>query len=150
LPISARAIGELMLILPCLMSASSSPTMMKVCSSSLSSFEHVDGGAEYDLTGARQLGHVDDLGIGQLGLDVFDAPLDKALLLARGVILGVLLQIAMGARLGDGLDDPRALDFLQMLQLGAQLLSASGCQRYLGHLRNPLLGDGRGDALPRG
>jgi hypothetical protein len=49
--------------------------------------------------------HVDDLGVGQLAFDVFDAPLDKALLLARGVILGVFLEIAVGAGLGDRLDD---------------------------------------------
>ena len=42
-------------------------------------------------------------------LDLHDAALDEALLLARGVILGVLRQIAVAARLGDRLDDARPI-----------------------------------------
>ena len=42
-------------------------------------------------------------------LDLLDAAFDEALLLARGVVLGVLAQVAVRARLGDRLDDARAL-----------------------------------------
>ena len=39
--------------------------------------------------------------------------LDKALALAGGMVLGVLGQIAMVARLGDGADDRRPIDRLR-------------------------------------
>ena len=74
-----------------------------------------------------------------VALDVLDAPLDKALLLAGGVILGVFFQIAVGARLGDGLDDARTLDPLEPLQLLAQFLGAPGGQRDFGHDWIPLV-----------
>jgi hypothetical protein len=51
-----------------------------------------------------------------------DASLGKALLLARRVVLGVLAQIAVRARLGDRLDDLRTLDRLEVFQFGAQLV----------------------------
>ena len=56
----------------------------------------------------------------ELRLDLLDAALDEALLLACGVVFGVLAQIAVRARLGDRLDDARALLGLEPLQLGAQ------------------------------
>ena len=63
--------------------------------------------------------------LASLRLDLLDAALDEALLLARGVIFGVLRQIAVAARLGDRLDDARALLGLQPLELGAQRLGAA-------------------------
>ena len=51
----------------------------------------------------------------ELRLDLLDAALDEALLLARGVILGVFAQVAVRARLGDRLDDARPLLGLQPL-----------------------------------
>ena len=41
--------------------------------------------------------------VDELGLDLADAALDEALLLARGVVLGVLGEVAVRARLGDRL-----------------------------------------------
>ena len=57
-------------------------------------------------------------------LDVLDAALDKALLLARRVVLGVLAQVAVRARLGDRLDDARAILGLEPPQLLPKLLRA--------------------------
>ena len=68
------------------------------------------------------------MGGGQRGLEFLDAALDEALLLARGVVLGVFLQVAVRARLGDGLDDARALLALEAFQFLAQALGA-----LLGH-----------------
>ena len=76
---------------------------------------------------------VDDLGVREVRLDVLDAPFDEALLLARGVILGVLAQIAVRARLGDRLDDARPVLGLEALQLAAQALGALQRQRHPFH-----------------
>src|SRR5262249_52683601 len=88
------------------------------------------GGAEHHLAGVRQLRRVDDLGVGELHLDLLNAALDEALLLARRVVLGVLRQVAVAARLGNGLDDRRARLRLEALELGAQRLGAA--QRHGG------------------
>ena len=53
----------------------------------------------------------------QLVLELVDAALAEALLLARRVVLGVLAQVAVGARLGDRLDDARPLHLLEPLEL---------------------------------
>src|SRR6185436_11711251 len=53
--------------------------------------------------------------------------------LARGVILGVLGEIAVLARLRDRADDGRALDRLQLLQLFYQTAIAVGGHRDLVH-----------------
>src|SRR5687767_8605245 len=66
-----------------------------------------DGRAEHHLAGVRQRSRVDDLRIREPLLDLLDAALDEALLLARGVVLGVLRKVAVRARLGDGADDGR-------------------------------------------
>src|SRR5579862_2200553 len=78
-----------------------------------------DGCAELD-DRAGQLRHVDDLGTGDLVLEFAEAALDKALALARGVVLGVLRQVAMRARLGDGADNGRTIDRFEALQLVLQ------------------------------
>jgi putative YhbY family RNA-binding protein len=44
---------------------------------------------------------VDDLRVGELRLELDDAALDEALALARRLVLGVLGDVALGARLGD-------------------------------------------------
>src|SRR5690606_28989096 len=62
----------------------------------------LDGRAEHDLAARVDRGRVDDLAVRELRLDVRDAALDEALLLARGVVLRVLLQVAVRARLRDG------------------------------------------------
>ena len=72
-------------------------------------------GTEHHAAVGAQPGHVDDLRVRQSMLDVVDAALDEALLLTGGVILGILGQIAVGARLGDRLDDVRPRFALQLL-----------------------------------
>jgi hypothetical protein len=67
---------------------------------------------------------IDDLRVAQLALDFLDAPLDEALLLAGGMVLGVLGQVAVGARLGNRRHDARTVDGLQPLQLLPQHASA--------------------------
>ena len=52
-----------------------------------------------------ELARVDDLGERELVLDVLDPPLDERLPVPRGVVLGVLAEIAVLARVRDGLDD---------------------------------------------
>src|SRR5690606_23968815 len=69
-------------------------------------------------------GHVDQVGVRQLALQLLDAALDEALLLARGVVLGVLLEVAVGAGLGDGGDHFRPLHRLEVVKLLAQALGA--------------------------
>jgi hypothetical protein len=49
------------------------------------------------------------------------------------MVLGVLLEVAMAAGLGDGGDDARALDALQPLQLLTQLFRPPGSQWDLAH-----------------
>src|SRR5690349_12778131 len=76
-----------------------------------------DGRAERNRV-AGQFRHVDDVGARKLVLELGDAPFVQGLLLLGGVILGVLRQVAMRARIGDLLDDARPLDLLAMLELG--------------------------------
>jgi hypothetical protein len=67
---------------------------------------------------SRVLG-VDDLRRRQLAFQLLDAPLDEALLVLGSVVFGVLAQIALGARLGNGLNDRMALDGLEAVQFFA-------------------------------
>jgi hypothetical protein len=50
---------------------------------------------------------VDDLGVRQFALDFLDASLDKALPFLGGIVLGVLREVAVRARLGDRRDGAR-------------------------------------------
>ena len=76
----------------------------------------------------------------QLVLEVGHARLGDALLLLGGVIFRVLGEIAMGPGVGDLLDDPRALDGLEMLDLGLECCIALRGHRHLVHLRQSSLG----------
>src|ERR1700676_3055969 len=67
-----------------------------------------DGGAKGDGV-AGQLRHVDDLGARQLVLEFGDAALVERLRFLRGMIFGVLREIAVRARVGNLLDDARTL-----------------------------------------
>ena len=78
-------------------------------------------------------GGVDDFGGRQLGLDLADAAFDESLLLARGVVFGVLGEVAVAARLGDRLDDARPILALQPLQFVAQRFSAAQGHRSAFH-----------------
>jgi hypothetical protein len=93
----------------------------------------IDGGAEHAApVGVEQL-RVDDLRVAELGLDFRDATLDEALLVARRIVLGVLREIAVRARLRDGLGIGRPLDGLQAVQFGAQRFGTAGRHGGFGH-----------------
>src|SRR5262249_30685573 len=79
-----------------------------------------DRAAERDLV-ACELLRVDDLGARELVLDLLDAPLDERLAVPGGVVLRVFAEVAVVTRDGDGLDDRRALDALEMVELLAKL-----------------------------
>ena len=66
---------------------------------------------------AGQLRHVDHFGTRELVLKLGDGALVERLLLLGGMILGVLREIAVRARIGDLLDDPWPLDLLAVLEL---------------------------------
>src|SRR5690606_27343302 len=78
-----------------------------------------DRRAEHDPVADVELAHVDDVGMGKLALQLLDATFDEALLLARGVVLGVLLEVAVGPRLGNGGDHRRPLHRLEFIEFGA-------------------------------
>src|SRR5437763_5987566 len=81
-----------------------------------------DGGSEGDaVAGGRRR---DDLRAAHLRLELRDAALDEALLLPRRVVLRILGEVAVRARLGDRLRDRVALDALQVLELVLELLVA--------------------------
>src|SRR5213079_2535859 len=88
--------------------------------------------AEDDLA-ARELRGVDDLGLGEDGLDLSRAPLDEALPLLGGVVLGVLLEIAVCSGLLDVTDIFRALDLAQALELVLEKLLPAGRHGIASH-----------------
>src|SRR6185295_16796361 len=71
----------------------------------------IDGGAESHpvAAGRRRRCRIDDLRRRKLRIDFADAPFDEALLFTRSVVFGVLREIAMTARFGNRLDDPRTI-----------------------------------------
>ena len=91
-----------------------------------------DGGAEFH-TGAGELRHVDHLGAADLVLKLHHAAFDEALAFLRGVIFGVLGEIAMRARFGDHLDDGGPLHGLEIIDLFFQGLVALGGHRNAFH-----------------
>jgi len=88
---------------------------------------------EPKVTRVAALRRIDHLGAVDLALQIVDAPLDERLLLARGVILGVLRQIAVRARLGDRLDDGGPLHALEAVELVPQPLEARARHRRALH-----------------
>ena len=96
-------------------------------------FLEVDGRAEDDATLGVERRRVDDLRGRELALDLEDAALDEALLVLGRLVLGVLGQVALGARLGDRLDDGMTLDALQARELFLQLFEAASGERDGGH-----------------
>src|SRR5436305_6847572 len=97
-------------------------------------FLELDGGAEHHLAARVQRGRVDDLRSGELAFDLADSAFDEALLVLGGLVLGVLREVALGARLRDRLDDGVALDRLQSLRLVLELFGASFGERNRGHV----------------
>src|SRR5690554_676660 len=81
------------------------------------------------LAGIGNGSHIDHLGRRQAALDVADACFHHALLLAGGMILGVLLQVSQLSRLGNGGGDLRTHHRLEVLELfleGAGALNGHG------------------------
>src|SRR5499426_2958696 len=72
---------------------------------------------------------VDDLGVSHLPLELGDAPLDEALLLAGRVVLRVLREVTVRPGLGDGLGDRVAIDALQPVELVTEPLEAGARHR---------------------
>src|SRR6185503_9229524 len=85
------------------------------------------GGGERHPVAARR--RVDHLGGADLAVQLVDPALGEALLLAGRVVLGVLGEVAVGARLGDRLDDGGALDALEALELLLELVVARSGHR---------------------
>src|SRR3954471_6716598 len=90
----------------------------------------VEGGAE----DAAPLGidelRIDDLRVGELAFDLGDTALDEPGALAGGVVFGILGEVAMRARLADGLRVCGSLDRLQAVEFAAQQISSApghGC-----------------------
>ncbi len=134
-PRRLRASGEATEIRPTLMSASSGPTIWKVCSSSVSTLTELDLGAELDLAPA-ELGGIDHLGARERLLEEGDAGHDHALLVLGGVVLGVLLEVAVLARDANFLLHLRRIDLFEALELLAEPRLPLGCHRNLvGHGR---------------
>src|SRR6185436_4701552 len=74
---------------------------------------------------------VDDLRIRELRLELDDPSFDEALAFTGGLVLGVLRDVALGARFRDRGDHRRAVLGLQPVQLGAQLVGADERDGYL-------------------
>ena len=98
----------------------------------------IHGYAEHNPTILRQLRDVDDLGIGQPAFDFGDSPFDEALILTRRMVFGVLGQIAVATRFGDGADDGWTVLGLQTLQFSAQTLGATHSDGGTLHERSSL------------
>src|SRR6267143_828061 len=81
-----------------------------------------DGGPEGHAVARGR--RVDDLRGADLRLEVSDAALDEALLLACRVVLRVLGEVTVRPRLGDRLRDRVAVDALQAIELVLELLVA--------------------------
>src|ERR1019366_5112626 len=82
---------------------------------------------------ARELARVDDLGARELVLELLDPSFHERLALARRMVLGVLAEIAGLARRRDRLDDGRALDAPQLVQLFAHAKVPFGRHRDFVH-----------------
>ena len=74
----------------------------------------------------------------ELVIDLPDAAFDEALLLAGGVVLRVLAQVAVRASLGNRLDHARAILGLEPAQLNPELVGALLSQWLTRHTRTSL------------
>src|SRR5262249_16041965 len=74
--------------------------------------------------------------------------LDEALALLRGVVFGVLGEVAMRARFGNRLDDRRALDALQVTKLFLELAVAAPGHPHFVHRFKPFPPKERPSAAP--
>jgi hypothetical protein len=98
------------------------------------------GRPEDHAVAAGVLRDVDHLGARDPVLDLEDAALDVRLLVLGRVVLGVLGEVAVRARLGDLLHDLRTLDRLEALQLLLQPdETALGHRDAIAHLSTPFI-----------
>src|SRR5690606_28688263 len=86
---------------------------------------------EHDAAVRVELSDVDDLRIRELRFDIANARLDQSLLLLGGVILRILAQVAVCARLRDRVHYPGPLLVLQPPQLLSELLRPARRQWHL-------------------
>src|SRR5687768_13980667 len=94
--------------------------------------EELDRGAELDAI-AGKLADVDDLGAGDQAFELQNPALVVGLGLLRGVVLRIFRQVALGARLGDRLNDAGTLHLLTALEFLLQRSIALDRQRDLVH-----------------
>ncbi|VUS75423.1 hypothetical protein SB6425_06297 [Klebsiella huaxiensis] len=73
----------------------------------------------------RHFGDIDNLCIGQLSFNILNTAFAETLLLAGCVVLSVLFQIAMFARIGNSSDDFRTTNGLQKIQFFAKFFSTT-------------------------
>src|SRR5438445_979030 len=86
--------------------------------------DQIDGRAEYDPAVGAEARNVDHFGEAQRSFEFLDAAFDESLQFARGVILGVFLQIAVRTRFGNLRNDARPLLGLQPIEFAARALGA--------------------------
>src|SRR5262245_62841310 len=94
--------------------------------------DECDGRTEGDRV-TRQLRNVNHVGARELVLELGDTALVERLRFLRGMIFGVLRQIAVRARVGDLLDDAGPLNLLAVLELGFERRITGGRHRNLFH-----------------
>jgi len=88
----------------------------------------IDGCTEDDSSLGVDSGGIDDMRMRELGLQSRDAALEKALTLFRRVVLRVLGEIAVRARLGDRSNGRGPVHRLEPMQLGSEFLSPGDSQ----------------------
>src|SRR5581483_3038125 len=108
-----------------------------------------DSRAEHHTPARTESRDVDDFGVRQAELQFLDAAFQEALLLARGVVFGVLAQIAVCARFRNGRDDAWTFDGFQPFQFGAQPVRAGFGHGCSFHAFNPSCNSCRLTTSPR-
>src|SRR6185437_6489735 len=96
---------------------------------------------EYDFAARVQGRRIDDLRSRKRGFDLSNTAFDETLLLARRMVFGVFLEVAVRARFGNRGNDPRAVDGFQLLQLCAQALGTGFGHGGSLHVRDSFVAD---------
>ena len=74
------------------------------------------------------------MGVRKLVLDIADARFEEALPILRGIVVGVLRNVAVRAGLGERVHHRRPLNCFQPLELGLEALGAFDRHRNSGHV----------------
>ena len=122
-------------ILPFLASASGSPTICHTAFLSVSSSIRVTVAPKV-IVSPESFDTSMNFGARELVLELGDAAFVQRLRFLRRVIFGVLGQVAVGARVGDLLNDARPLHLLAVLELGLKRRVALRRHRNLVHRLN--------------